>query len=160
MNLILESSTFNKKNVFFHEPVKNTIMNDSNFIRIIYSNKDFILNGIYIKININKDILQRKNFTSLIQDNTTNNNTNNTNNTNKDTNEELFQFIETLEKNILAQYETDRTHCYKIKEQLFYLLNKINNCNNNRNIFNYILKISGLWETETHIGITYKFIYI
>ena len=157
MNLILESSTFNKKNVFFHEPVKNTIMNDSNFIRIIYSNKDFILNGIYIKININKDI-QKKIFNHdyiTIEDNIDENK-------NKLLNENkmVFQFVETLEKYILNKYNSNHIHTYKMTEQILYLLNKINNCNNNRNIFSYILKISGLWETETHIGITYKFIYI
>ena len=157
MNLILEYQTFNKKNVFFQEPVKNTVMNDSNFIRIIYSNKDFILNGIYIKININKDI-QKKIFNHdyiTIEDKIDENK-------NKLLNENkmVFQFVETLEKYILNKYNSNHIHTYKMTEQILYLLNKINNCNNNRNIFSYILKISGLWETETHIGITYKFIYI
>ena len=73
MNLILEYQTFNKKNIFFQEPVKNTVMDDSNFVRIIYSNKDFILNGIYIKINVNKNTLQKNNFINyeniIIEDN-------------------------------------------------------------------------------------------
>lgn len=159
MNLILEYSTFNKKNIFFQESVKNTVMNDSNFIRIIYSNKDFILNGIYIKININKDILQKNTFINcdniIIEDNI-NENKNKLLNENK----MVYQFIETLEKYILNKYNSNHIHSYKMTEQILYLLNKTNNCNNNCNIFSYILKISGLWETETHIGITYKFIYI
>ena len=53
MNLVLEQQTFEKNNIFFQDAVKNTVMNDSNFIRIIYSNKEIILNGIYIK---NSDI--------------------------------------------------------------------------------------------------------
>ena len=88
MNLILEYPIFNKNNIFFQEPVKNTVINDSNFIRIIYSTKDFILNGIYIKININKDILQ-KNYPI-----------NNEFDKNLNENNIIFQFIETLEKHI------------------------------------------------------------
>ena len=147
MNLILEYQTFNEKNIFFLEPVKNTVINDSNFIRIIYSNKDFILNGVYIKVNINKDILQKQK--SVIEENKLLNE-----------NEAVFYFIEKLEKYILNKYKSKNTKNYKIKEQIIYLINKINNCNNNRNIFSYILKISGLWETDSQIGITYKFIYI
>ena len=147
MNLILEYQTFNEKNIFFLEPVKNTVINDSNFIRIIYSNKDFILNGVYIKVNINKDILQKQK--SVIEENKLLNE-----------NEAVFYFIEKLEKYILNKYKSKNTKNYKIKEQIIYLINKINNCNNNRNIFSYILKISGLWETDSEIGITYKFIYI
>ena len=156
MNLILEYQTFNKKNIFFQEPVKNTVMDDSNFVRIIYSNKDFILNGIYIKINVNKNTLQKNNFINyeniIIEDNIEDKLL--------DENKLVFQFIESLEKYILDKYNSHHIHCYKMKDQIMYLLNKINNCNNNRIVFSYILKISGLWQTETHIGITYKFIYI
>ena len=52
---------------------------------------------------------------------------------------------------------------YKIYDQLksgnikFFLENN----NNEINIINYfLLKISGIWETETHYGLTYKFVKI
>lgn len=53
MNLVLDVDNYNNNNVFLYEPVKNTVMEDSKFIRIIYSDEHIILNGIYIKIDIN-----------------------------------------------------------------------------------------------------------
>ena len=53
MNLIINLENITTNNVFFYEQVKNTILDNSYFIRIIYSNKDLILNGIYILINLN-----------------------------------------------------------------------------------------------------------
>ena len=147
MNVVLNINAINKNNIFFYESVKNTVISNSNFIRIIYSNKEIIMNGIYIKFDIDKQILQ-------------NNNNNNSNNN-------IFNQLEELEIYILNKYKNNKVNnnknnniCYKIKEQILYLINKINNCNNDRVIFTYILKISGLWETDNHIGLTYKFIYL
>ena len=52
MNLVTDINTFDSNNVYFLDSVKNTIMNDSNFIRIIYSNHLFMLNGIFLKISL------------------------------------------------------------------------------------------------------------
>ena len=52
MNIIITIDQYNEKCVYFCEPIKNNIMNDSNFIRIIYSTSLFVLNGIYISVNI------------------------------------------------------------------------------------------------------------
>ena len=53
MNIAIDIDKFNQNNIFFYEPVKNTVMDDSNFIRIIYSNKLLTLNGLFIKIKFN-----------------------------------------------------------------------------------------------------------
>ena len=53
MNIIIELDNFNDECLFYNSPVKNTVMDDSNFIRILYSNKLFTLNGIFIKIKFN-----------------------------------------------------------------------------------------------------------
>ena len=54
MNIVLDINTIKKNNVFFCESVKNTVINNSNFIRIIYSNNEVMMNGLYIKFDINK----------------------------------------------------------------------------------------------------------
>ena len=46
MNIVLELDQFDINNVYFQEAVTNTIMDDSIFIRAIYSNNLFMLNGI------------------------------------------------------------------------------------------------------------------
>ena len=50
MNLVLDYKKYNVNNIFFYDPVKNTVMDDSKFIRIIYSDVNIILNGLYLKI--------------------------------------------------------------------------------------------------------------
>jgi len=53
MNIVKNLDQYNEDNVYFLEPIKNNIMNNGYFIRIIYSTPLFILNGIYISINLN-----------------------------------------------------------------------------------------------------------
>jgi hypothetical protein len=122
MNLVLDYKKYNVDNIFFYDPVKNTVMDDSKFIRIIYSDVNIILNGLYLKI--------------LRSDNI----------------DELSENIDKIENNILMKYHSIKSKSMKIKEQLLYILKK----NPYDNIF--ILKISGIWETDMMIGVTYKFI--
>ena len=49
MNIVKNIDQYNEDYVYFCEPIKN----NGNFIRIIYSTALFVLNGIYINININ-----------------------------------------------------------------------------------------------------------
>ena len=56
MNLVKNFKQYNNNNVLFFEPIKNNIMNEGNFIRILYSTPIFILNGIYIHEFLNKII--------------------------------------------------------------------------------------------------------
>ena len=52
MNLVLDENNYNINNIFFYEPVKNTVMDDSKFIKILYSNEFITLNGIFINFPI------------------------------------------------------------------------------------------------------------
>ncbi len=130
MNLAMELDDISYNNIFFNDAIINTIINDSSFIKIIYSNNNLILNSIYIKF----DIYKNNNIT-------------------------IIDNIDNLEKIILNMYNPTKTHNYKIIDQLNYLITKLNS-SNNKNTFSYILKISGIWETSSLIGLTYKFIYI
>mgnify|MGYP003324808936 CR=1 FL=1 len=100
MNLVLDINQVTYNNIFFYESVKNTIMNDSEFIRIIYSNNDIILNGIYIQIDINND-----------------------------ENSNIVNIIDQLEQFILKQYNPNKLQNNKLKDQLIYNINKINKDN-------------------------------
>lgn len=122
MNLALDYNNYNVNNVFFYEPVKNTVMEDSKFIRIIYSDELIILNGLYLKIKRHENV------------------------------DKLLKNIELFEKTVLNKYNNNKIKTTKIKEQLQYLIKK----NAKNDIFT--LKISGIWETEQMIGVTFKFI--
>ena len=51
----------NENYVYFCEPIKNNIMNEGSFIRILYSTNKFVMNGIYIYVNLNHTEVARKN---------------------------------------------------------------------------------------------------
>ena len=144
MNLVLDLKELTIKNIYFYESVKNTVMNDSSFIRLIYSNKTFTLNGIYIKIIINKEF----NLKNLIEPYT------------NSTNLALITVIQNLENDILNKYNSKKIQNNKLKDQLLYLINKLTNITPNKINTTYILKISGIWETHALIGLTFKFIYL
>jgi hypothetical protein len=54
MNIVKTIEQYNDDFVYFCEPIKNNIMNNGSFIRILYSTPTFILNGIYLSILINQ----------------------------------------------------------------------------------------------------------
>jgi len=61
MNLISYIDNYKEDYVYFSDPIYNTIINipNSKFIRILYSTKEVILNGIYIYIPLNEVVLEK-----------------------------------------------------------------------------------------------------
>lgn len=53
MNIIIPIDKINNKNIYFHDAIKNTVINNGDFIRILYTDKYLICNGLQIKFNIN-----------------------------------------------------------------------------------------------------------
>ena len=53
MNLVKNINQYDENNIFFCETIKNNIMNDGTFIRILYSTHNILLNGIYLLIALN-----------------------------------------------------------------------------------------------------------
>ena len=51
MNIIIPINNINDKNIYFHDPIKNTVINNGDFIRILYTDKFIICNGLQIKFN-------------------------------------------------------------------------------------------------------------
>ena len=148
LNVVLELSQFHINNVYFQEAVKNTIMDNSNFTRLIYSNSLFMLNGIFIRFQLNILHIEKSfNKYKCIFDRQRNNN-------------EIIA-ISTIEKEVLSKLNINtKKPIYRISEQLAHGYIKIfidsNKIVNNQHEF--VLKISGVWENENEYGITYKFI--
>ena len=59
MIIIKTKPQFNPEFVYFLEPIKNNIINEGNFIRIIYSSSIFMLNGVYIMVDINSTNIEK-----------------------------------------------------------------------------------------------------
>lgn len=146
MNIIIDINDFNIENIFYQDSIKNTVINDSKFIRTIYSNEYFIINILFIKFNLkikSSEKLYNKykcNFDIK-------------------SNEILIKNLINIEKQIINKYDSNKNKEYKMSKQLLTGNIKIfiddNIILNNNDI---ILKISGIWETNNNIGLTYKFI--
>ena len=151
MNLISYIDNYKEDYVYFNEPIYNTIINvpNSKFIRILYSTKEVVLNGIYIYIPLN-DIIMEKYYNKYKCIFSVNFN-----------NKEIIDKIKLLEYNLLKKYKhlcNNKIPQYKICEQLRTGYIKIfNNINSKQNCHNFLLKISGIWETNNEYGITFKF---
>ena len=146
MNLVKNMNQYDENNIFFCEPIKNNIMNDGTFIRILYSTHNILLNGIYLLIALN-DITCEKYYNKYRC------------NFNPSNHKDIIDNIKIIEENILKKIEIKKTPQLKISEQLR---------NGNIKLFNmieqqdssFIVKISGVWETQYNYGLTYKFIKV
>ena len=148
MNIVKKIEQYDDNNIFFCEPTKNNVMNEGNFIRILYSTHNFILNGIYLLITFN-DIYCEKYYTKYRCC------------FNVNTHIDIINNLKNIEENILKKYENiNKLPQYKIYEQLRNGNLKIFTDIGNKTICSFILKISGIWETEDKYGLTYKFIKI
>ena len=145
MNIIITIDQYNEKYVYFCEPIKNNIMNDSNFIRIIYSTSLFVLNGIYISVNIGHISIEKyyNKFKCTFDLNQ---------------HRDIIEKLRLMEECLLKKVNiTGKNPQHKLFEQLK---------NGNIKVFSdspekinnvFLLKIAGIWETEHDYGLTYKF---
>jgi hypothetical protein len=149
MNIVKTIEQYDDNNIYFCEAIKNNIMNDGSFIRILYSTHHFVINGIYLYINLNDVIIEK--FYNKYKCNF-----------NIALNKELINNLKVIEENVLKKIIiNNKIPQYKIYEQIKNGHIKVFCENNNIKINNlFILKISGIWETNTNYGLTYKFIKI
>ena len=147
MNLVKSIEQYNDKNTFFCEPIKNNIMSDGNFIRIIYSTQHFILNGIYLLVNLH-DITCEKFYNKYKC------------NFNILNHKDIIDNLKVIEEDLLKKYKTNKIASYKIYEQMKTGYIKLFTDVGNRSQCSFILKISGIWETQYNYGLTYKFLKI
>jgi hypothetical protein len=138
-------------NVFFLETRNNIIM-DGKFTKIIYSNENVVANGIYVNIDINEYAFD-KSYNRICMKHTKNN-------------DYIIKKISDIENYILKYFKhingnTKQTK-FLLKEQLeslfikVYRDNRHQHANDNKMCSKIVLKISGVWEDNNSIGITYK----
>jgi hypothetical protein len=145
MNLVKNIEQYDENSIFFCEPIKNNIMNDGNFIRILYSNRNLVLNGIYIHLSFNDLIIEKhyNKFKCIFNTNIY---------------KKIITEIKTIEENILTKIKIiNKTPQFKIYEQLNNGSIKIFCDSIPKTNCSFILKISGVWETPDQYGLTYKF---
>jgi hypothetical protein len=170
MQLIIPIQNFNIQNVFFNNPIPNTVLEGSMFVRILYSDDNITFNGIYLGLRWKASLSSfiTFNITSIY---------NNNNYINDDNNESLEQDMKDLineekdiqdliliERNILNKINIkNKNKVYQIQEQIksiFINLKKkfLHNNNLNNSNISFIFKCSGIWITDDSYGLTFKFI--
>lgn len=171
----LEIKKIVPSNIYFLDAKQNMIMNGT-FSKLIYTNDCFTMNGIYTYVSVdviipdnyyNKQIVQ---FSPINQ-----------------INQYFLNSLEYLEKLILEMYRklnpnNKKTAIHSLYHQLQlgqfkifkefktmnmesqyqlhpHLSNYLNNSpiEKKTQVKNFVLKISGIWETANEFGITYKF---
>lgn len=147
MNLVKMIEQFNGNNLFFCEPIKNNIMIDGRFIRILYSTQNVVLNGIYLLVNLYNVTCENYYNKYKCSFNILNH-------------KDIIEKLKTIEEEILKKYKSEKVPCYKIYEQLKGGYIKIFTNVGNISYCRFTLKISGIWETQNSYGLTYKFIKI
>jgi hypothetical protein len=151
MNILLPIDQYVNKHICFSRPIKNMIINNSNFIGIIYSNNTIVLNYIYFHFNIFFSSIDKYfNKYNYVFD------------VNSNKNKEYIKQLIKIEFDILTKINILNKHpIYKMKEHIQSGIVKLYNDNNNNNInenTKLLIKISGIWENDAKYGIIYKFI--
>lgn len=148
MNIVKRIDQYDNNCIYFFEPIKNNIMNDGKFIRILYSNKHFALNGIYLLITLNDvvcDFYYNKYKCSF----------------NPLNHKEIISSLQAIEEEILIKANIkDKAPQFIIYEKLKSGNLKLFNDIGAKTTCSFILKISGIWETRDNYGLTYKFIKV
>jgi len=164
MNILLYINNFNLSQIYFLDKKTNIIM-DGVFTKIIYSNNCMTMNGLYIDFPVKNIMTNKINSKNILQLDTI-------------INKDLFQKLIDIEKQILMYYITyfsplqsefhtnekmntlqNKTIVYNLKNQLqsrsikYY---KEYDCYSKSGLL--YIKISGIWENQNEIGITFKLI--
>lgn len=168
MNLLCDIRDFKKYNISFLETKKNMII-DGYFTKIIYTDSTISLNGLYLLCPIDLGLggsatmvaaegggihKPRSIMLQISPD------------------EKVVQMLTQIEYEIIEYYKDylklNKVNLYSLKNQLKMGMIKVSGVGGGaaeggdvkmgiRNTQGLTIKISGIWETETNLGITFKF---
>ncbi len=152
MNITYDIDKYNNKNIYFLETKQNMLM-EGKFTKLLFSDNILTTIGVFLNLHfINSNIFQiNKKHILKFEKN--------------DTNIKLINHLVNIEKSII-QYYKHLNSCNKEPNYLLHntLMNGSIKLYMKQNIqlsnVKYIIKISGVWENEDQVGITYKFLEI
>jgi hypothetical protein len=150
MNILINYNTYDANNVFFSEAIKNTIIENSIFRRLVYNPNNYSLNSLHFMINIQNAVIKKyyNKYKCYINHTILNQN-------------EISKMV-AIENTILSRLDVkDKRPILQIRDLLNQKHIKLfsnNTLKDNYENFRVVLKISGIWETEDTYGLTFKFI--
>ena len=151
MFLTLDIENFNERNILLNEPVKNILRSGCEFIKIIYSDKNIILNGVYIKIILKElEIVQKKADIHKLK-------------IDREENMEIIKLLILIEQNILNMVDKGLIKIYSLKTELLKLKliklhGQINFNSGNYSNMDFIIRIFGIWSDRIRCGLNYQII--
>ena len=141
----IHPESITKEYIYFNEPIQNNIMNESRYIRILYSTPNIVFNGIHVLINLTIDNIERQYNKNILYYNI-------------EKNAKAINSLKKIEKIILKKYNSLKTPSYNLSELLDGgVIRLFTDLMEKKKVMNVILKISGLWEDDETNGVTYKF---
>jgi hypothetical protein len=149
MNIAYKLDQLNLQNLFFMDSKKNIIM-DGKFTKLLYSDNIITTNGISIIIPFHNTTIDKTYNKTMLKFQTTD-----------PLNGKLCNELAWIEKYILDYYKqltsTVKSTTTTLNDHMKNGNVKIYRDSNSINVKHVILKISGIWEDQNHIGLTYKF---
>jgi hypothetical protein len=149
MNIAYKLEQLSLQNLFFMDSKKNIIM-DGKFTKVLYSDDLITTNGISIVIPFHNTSLDKTYNKTMLKFQTTD-----------PTNAKLCNELAWIEKYILDYYKqitsNTKTSTTTLNDHMKNGNVKIYRDSNATSIKHVIIKISGIWEDQTRVGLTYKF---
>ena len=145
MEYIITHDKISEHNIIFKMPIKNQNENYINFYKILFSNKNITLKYILVKLNFTSFIVKQESHRYKVT---------------VSKNDEFIKHIENIENKILSAINNTLN-----KNIVYNLTNDINSKPylysfiHNPNLERFYIKISGVWESDSSIGLVYKFYY-
>ena len=147
MYVALDLESIRLENLIITDAMHNTVIENSSFMRIMYSEGDVAFNGLYITCNFEGSTIERyfQKYKCVF---------------NQATNKAMVDRIVRFESDLLAAANIpNKRRRHGLASQLSTGFVKIFTEGERRaNDTQMILKISGVWEAEEEFGITYKFL--
>ena len=150
MNIAYKLDQVNLQNLFFLDSKKNIIM-DGKFTKILYSDELLTTNGISVIIPFHNTTIDKTYNKTMLKFQTSDS-----------INIRITNELARIEKYILEYYKQISSNT---KSATTTLNDHMKNGNvkiyrdsiSSANAKNVIVKISGIWEDQTRVGLTYKF---
>ena len=148
MNVVMKLNDFNKDHIYLLDPIKNFVLDDAWFYKLIYSTSIVTLSNIIFNIKMyNVSLYKSSNKYKL----TFEKNDNNIN---------VLKLLNNIEKDILDKLNLEgnaTTDIFNILSTRHLKLYSKYELNDKLKEIDIKVKISGIWRTYNNYGITYKF---
>ena len=152
MLLLIDKDQYDSKSIYFGEKSTNNIIDNSFFYNITYTTSLFTIQQLHINFQLKSLSFESyyNKYKLTLRDMTNN--------------QETLKKLIYIEHSILQSFKSNKLHNLKLKDQIQNnTLKCVSNIDINRKLYethNFVIKISGIWENSTEIGLIYKLIIV